>query len=141
MVEIKQESLERWGMERVMDKLLEKLEPHIDQCVLISYSHRALNYAGASSAIDIGWVLDVYDQERFNRAKQLCPGYLICNERKIPQGQTPWSGNWQWMLYDINDPVQALQWAARGIELIETGAIGTMLQDPLLSAQACRHGI
>ena len=141
MVEIKQQSLEHWGVRRVMDALVEKLEPQLTQCVLISYNHRALSYARQKSAIDIGWVLDVYDQEHFERAQQLCPQYLICNERKIPQGQTPWSGSWQWMLYDINDPARALQWATRGIELIETAAIGTMLQDPVLSEKACRHAI
>ena len=141
MVEIKRESLEHWGLQRVMDALLTNLQPHISQCVLISYSHQALSYARQSSAIDIGWVLDSYDQEHLNRAKLLCPQYLICNERKIRRGQTPWSGSWQWVLYDINDPTRALQWAGRGIELIETGAIGSMLQDPLLARRACRHAI
>ena len=141
MIEIKQESLEQWGLERVMDALLEKLQPYISQCVLISYSQQALSYARKNSAIDIGWVLDLYDQEHFKRAKQLCPHYLICNERKIPPDQTLWSGTWQWMLYDINDPACALQWAARGVALIETGSIGTMLLDPLLAEKACRHAI
>jgi len=45
------------------------------------------------------------------------------------------------MLYDISDPARALQWAARGIELIETRAIGTMLQDPLLARKACPHAL
>jgi len=141
MVEIKQESLERWGLERVMDALLEKLSPCRSQCALISYSHQALSYARERDSIDIGWVLDVYDEEHFRRANQLNPQFLICNERKIPQQETPWAGTWQWMLYDISDPARALQWATRGIELIETRAIGTMLQDPILARKACPHGI
>jgi glycerophosphoryl diester phosphodiesterase len=141
MVEIKQESLERWGLERVMDALLVKLSHCHSQCVLISYSHQALSYARTRDSIDIGWVLDVYDEEHFRRANQLNPQYLICNERKIPQQETPWAGTWQWMLYDISDPARALQWATRGIELIETRAIGTMLQDPILARKACPHGI
>jgi len=141
MVEIKQESLERWGLEKVMDVLLEKLKPRHSQCVLISYSHRALSYARERDSIDIGWVLDVYDQEHFGRAKTLNPQFLICNEGKIPQQEAPWAGPWQWMLYDISDPALALQWAARGIDLIETRAIGSMLQDPVLARQACPHGI
>ncbi|MGI9320452.1 MAG: glycerophosphodiester phosphodiesterase family protein [Thiogranum sp.] len=141
MVEIKQESLERWGLERVMDALLEKLRPCHSQCALISYSHQALSYARERDSIDIGWVLDAYDEEHFRRANQLNPQFLICNERKIPQQETPWAGTWQWMLYDISDPARALQWATRGIELIETRAIGTMLQDPILARKACPHGI
>jgi glycerophosphoryl diester phosphodiesterase len=141
MVEIKQESLEQWGLERVMAALLEKLHPYHSQCVLISYSHRALRYARERGSIDIGWVLDVYDQAHFSRAKTLNPQFLICNESKVPQQETPWTGPWQWMLYDISDPALALQWAARGIELIETRSIGTMLQDPVLARKACPHGI
>lgn len=139
MVEIKQESLQQWGLERVMDALLEKLKPHLNQCVVISYSHRALSYCRERHSIDIGWVLDDYDQQHLCRAKLLDPQFLICNERKIPQLQTPWTGNWQWMLYDISDPAVALHWAARGIELIETRAIGTMLQDPVLARKACPY--
>jgi len=141
MVEIKQESLDRWGLERVMDALLVKLTPCHSQCTLISYSHQALRYTRERSSIDIGWVLGAYDQAHFSRAKRLKPQFLICNEGKISPQQTPWSGTWQWMLYDISDPALALQWAARGIELIETRAIGTMLQDPLLARKACPHDL
>ena len=141
MVEIKQESLEQWGLARVMDALLEKLEPHLNQCVLISYSHRALSYAAQRSSIDIGWVLDVYDRANLQQAELLDPQFLICNERKVPQGQIPRSGNWKWMLYDISDPALALQWAARGVELIETRAIGAMLQHPVLARKACTYAI
>lgn len=141
MVEIKQESLQRWGLERVMDALLDKLASCHDQCVLISYNHRALSYSRKRDTIDIGWVLAAYDQAHLSRARQLKPQFLICNERKIPQQESPWTGPWQWMLYDISDPAVALRWAARGIDLIETGAIGSMLQDPLLARKTCPHEI
>ena len=141
MVEIKQESLQRWGLERVMDALLDKLASCHDQCVLISYSHRALSYSRIRDTIDIGWVLAAYDQEHLSRARQLEPQFLICNERKIPQQESPWTGPWQWMLYDISDPAVALRWAAHGIDLIETGAIGSMLQDPLLARKTCPHEV
>ena len=141
MVEIKQESLEHWGTEQVMEALLEKLDPYRSQCVLISYSDRALDYARQRSPIDIGWVLDVYDRQHLSRAQSLRPQFLICNAGKIPPQQELWAGFWQWMLYDITDPALALQWAARGAELIETRDIGAMLKHPLLARKACAHGL
>jgi len=141
MIEIKQESLDHCGLNSVMDALLEKLNPFSHQCVLISYSYQALNYAREHSSIDIGWVLHRYDTNHLHQARELNPGFLICNEQKIPDTETPWPGTWKWMLYDISDPELAMQWASRGVELIETRDIGAMLQHPLLSRKACRHDI
>jgi len=141
MVEIKDESLDHWGLEKVMNALLKILTPFQHQCVLIAYSDAALEYARQQGDIDTGWVVRSYDQQHLERAKRLDPQFLICNERKIPSQETPWRGNWQWMLYDICDPQSAVQWSARGIGLIETRDIKTMLQHPLLASRACQHGL
>jgi glycerophosphoryl diester phosphodiesterase len=124
-----------------MNALLKTLAPFQHQCVLIAYSNAALDYAQKQGYMDTGWVIHAYDQQHLERAKQLDPQFLICNERKIPTGETPWRGNWQWMLYDITDPESALQWSARGVELIETRDIKAMLQHPLLANRACPHGL
>ena len=141
MVEIKQESLQHWGLTRVMDALLQALEPYRPGCVLISYSEQALVHARRNSDIDIGWVLQRYDEEHRRTAQTLRPDFLICNQDKIPEQQAPWPGPWQWMLYDIVQPQQALQWAGRGVHLIETADIGAMLAHPALAQRACRHGV
>jgi len=141
MVEIKDESLDHWGLEKVMNALLETLAPFQRQCVLIAYSDAALDYAQQQGDMDTGWVVRSYDQQYLERAKRLCPRFLICNERKIPREETPWRGDWQWMLYDISDPQSAVQWSARGVELIETRDIKTMLQHPLLASRACQYGL
>lgn len=139
MVEIKQESLDRHGLPKVMGKLLETLRDHRAQCTLISYSADALAWWRQHSDIPVGWVLSRYDADHRQRAAALAPDYLICNERKLAPAETPWPGPWQWMLYDIVDPQAALAWAARGVALIETADIGAMLQDPRLRQRACQH--
>jgi len=141
MVEIKDESLDHWGLEKVMNALLKTLTPFQRQCILIAYSDAALDFAQQQGDMVTGWVVRSYDRQHLERARQLGPQFLICNERKIPPGETPWRGGWQWMLYDISDPNTALQWSARGVALIETRDIKAMLEDPLLASQACRHGI
>jgi glycerophosphoryl diester phosphodiesterase len=139
MVEIKQESIDHRGLAAVMQHLSPLLVRHQPQCTLISYNRAALAWLKQGTDVPVGWVLEHYDARHREQAEELLPDYLICNERKLAATEVPWPGPWQWMLYDIVDPGQALAWAARGVALIETADIGTMLQDPRLSQRACRH--
>ena len=136
-VEIKNNSLERWGLEYVMDRLQKVLKPYASQSVIIAYNFGALQYVKQQGFYPTGWVLDNFDETSHKKADQLNPEYLICNQRKIPDKIEPWPGDWSWMLYDISDPELALQWARRGIELIETSDIGAMLKHPELSKESC----
>lgn len=139
MVEIKQESIACRGLDTVMEKLLPLLERHGRQCVPISYNSDALDWLRSRSELPVGWVLAACDAAHRRQAAALAPDYLICNARKLATPAAPWPGPWQWMLYDIVDPQQALDWAARGVALIETADIGAMLQDPRLGQRACHH--
>ncbi len=141
MVEIKQESLKYWGVPDVMDPLLRQLAPYSDNCALISFSYEAVEYARNNGELDIGWVLQKFNHEFKMRAISLKPDYLICNHEKLPQHEAPWSGPWQWMLYDISSPEVALNWGRMGIDLIETRDIGAMLQHAALVNTACYHGV
>lgn len=141
MVEIKTESLEHFGRETVMQALLETLNPYQDQCVLISFDDVVLKIAREHTSLELGWVVFRYDDEHRQRAEQLKPQYLICNQRKVPQQEPLWPGDWRWMLYDILEPEQALNWAQQGIDLIETGDITRLLKHPQLAKRGCRHGL
>ena len=134
-VEIKDESLNQWGEERVMSKLIAALKPIQQQCVIISFDLDAVTYVKTQSEFRAGWVLHRYDEQHQMRAQQLSPQYLICNYKKVKDAL--WSGNWQWMLYDIDKPELALNWANKGAALIETSDVGGMLEHPLLAERAC----
>jgi glycerophosphoryl diester phosphodiesterase len=139
MVEIKQESIALRGLDTVMELLLPVLQRHRSQCTLISYSYEALAWLRQRADVPVGWVLSDYNAQQRDQATALAPDYLICNVRKLTPAHTPWPGPWQWMLYDIVDPEQALAWAAHGVALIETADIGAMLLDPRLAQRACHH--
>lgn len=139
-VEIKDESLTQWGLDYVMEALQKELETYASQSVIIAYNLNALQHVKQHGLYSTGWVLDVFDDDRHQKATQLAPDFLICNHRKITQGSEPWQGNWSWMLYDITDPELALQWAERGVALIETRDIGGMLQHAELLKESCNHG-
>ena len=137
MVELKQESIDHWGLEKVMQHLLPLLQKYQTQCCLISFNDEALHWCREHSTLDIGWVLHNYDTQSLEAARQLQPEFLICNYQKVPQYDRLWSGTWQWMLYDIMDPDAAIDWAQRGAALIETADIGRLLKHPLLQQKGC----
>lgn len=136
-VEIKDESIQFWGMAKVVDEALSCVERVKHQCVIISDNLDALVYVKSQSDIRLGWVIHRYDEAHRELANKHAPDYMICNYRRI--GDELWQGNWQWMLYDITDPELALSWAEKGADLIETGDIGGMLQHPVLQQRGCRH--
>ncbi len=135
MVEIKEESLDHWGLETVMKPLMEILNPFRSNAILISFSQDALGYAKGKGAMRLGLVLEKYDNKHKEIAFTLNPDFLICNHRKLPTNEHPWDGPWEWMLYEINSPGDALAWGAQGVRFIETSNIGSMLQ----SIKAYRH--
>ena len=71
-------------------------------------------------------MLKRYDPEHRQLAHELRPDYLICNHTKIADSEL-WPGNWHWMLYEITEAPLALQLVRRGATLIETMAIGDLL--------------
>ncbi len=136
-VEIKDESIQYWGLEKVVDEVLTRVEHVPQQCVIISDNLDALRYIKHKSGIRLGWVIHRYDDTHHELAARHGPDYMICNYKRIDKDL--WQGNWQWMLYDITDPELALQWAEKGAGLVETGDIGSMLQHPVLKQRACHY--
>jgi len=132
-VEIKDETLEQYGIEQIMPDLLKTLDIVHSQCIIISYNEQAIRYTRNNSDFLTGWVLHNYDTGSHQIAKQLSPDYLIINHRKIPKNSDPWPGDWHWMVYDITDPELALHYASHNIPLIETRDISTMLEHPVLA--------
>jgi len=136
-IEIKHESIEKWGLEYVISGLMNLLQPYASQCVIISFNASAIEYVKKRGHFRTGWVLKNFNEEAHIKADQLNPEYLICNQKKISNDVELWQGGWSWMLYDITNPDRALQWAARGAELIETADIGSMLEHDELRKESC----
>ena len=128
LVEIKSQSLEHWGLERVMAALLKQLEPFQEQCVLITFSAAAIEYTQQHSALRTGWVFEEYDETHRAQAAILKPDYLMTDYELIPEGQAPWPEFARWMLYDIVDTEIALRYSQMGVELIETADIAGLKQ-------------
>ena len=124
-VELKEESIDYFGVEVFVKKVLEVLAPVLGQVIMISFVKEALIQSRRMGKQEIGWVLTRFDDESRLMAEELKPDILICDHKKV-RGEF-WKGDWSWFLYEITDPASALQWCEKGVEYIETMHIGEMI--------------
>lgn len=128
-VEIKQESLDAFGIEPVVDLVLKQLSPVLERCVLISFNAEAIRCA--HGRIRTGWVLSQWSADSHTTAQRLAPDYLLVNRRRLPPAREAlWPGPWQWAVYTVNEATEISGYLARGVHLVETNVIRTLLHTP-----------
>jgi glycerophosphoryl diester phosphodiesterase len=127
-VEIKRAALARFGVERVVSRVLADLEPVLDRAIVISFSAETAGRARAQGAACIGWVLERYEDAAHAIARQLAPEFLFCNHEKLPPPPEPlWTGPWDWVMYEVTDAALARALAARGVRYVETMQVGELI--------------
>lgn len=132
-VEVKRASLRRFGIPHVLERVMHSLKPVIDRCVVISFEYHAVLKARQLGSSAIGWVIDAWHDRVRDAATKLAPQYLFLDHELLPPKPQPlWEGTWRWAAYEVADPALALELAARGIDFVETMAIGPMLEDERL---------
>lgn len=121
LVELKTESLDRFGMETCVASLMHYIDNDRNQFPFISYSQEALHYAKQHFHQKIGWVLTHYNATSLQLAEQLQPDFLICNHRKIPKDlkALPQLGA-AWVFYEVED-LHTANWLTQlGCTYLET---------------------
>lgn len=127
-VEIKAESIARFGLGQTMDAILPVIDRVYEQCVLISFDWELMMQIKSRQKYKTGWIIDNWTHEQSAMAKHLQPDYLFSSIHCLPAKLDQlWSGSWQWVIYTVNDYNTALDYAQAGITLIETDTIGTLL--------------
>ncbi|MFQ5470535.1 MAG: glycerophosphodiester phosphodiesterase family protein [Gammaproteobacteria bacterium] len=136
-IEVKEESLNCFGLENVIDTVMDIILPVHNRCIPLSYSSDAVAYARQTGAAKIAWVLRHYDEIHHKRALTLLPDIIFCNYKKFPETNAPlWQGPWQWAAYEINDERLALEIVVRGVNFIEGMNIQSLIKNPQLSDAA-----
>ena len=126
-VEIKDESLDFWGIELVMNKLLKSLVGLEEQAIVISFNEPALVYTKLHSQLKIGLVFEDFSERMKAIATKLKPEYLVSWYKVLPDEQL-WQGDWKWMIYTVNDVALAKSLLERGdIDFVETDDIKLLL--------------
>lgn len=128
-VEIKTESIKRFGMENTVNAVLPYLAPIEEHAHLISFDHQALMHAREQGIASVGWVITQFDETSHELAESFEPDFLICNFKKIPQKENIlWPGDWQWMIYATADLAIARRFYNYGTSYVETDDIGNVLR-------------
>jgi glycerophosphoryl diester phosphodiesterase len=119
-VEIKRESLVRFGHDQVVSRLIRTLKPARAQCVVISFDLAAVHRARQLGGLSIGWVLSDYDSHSRLKYEALQPEFLFVDHEQLPPTGALWRGPWRWVVYEVESLPLALSLAARGADYIET---------------------
>ena len=118
-VELKEESLDRFGREQVLSACLEALAPAAGQWALISYDYAVLELARETTGAELGWVVRAFDADIAARCEALRARWLFRNHERLPPGPLA-DGPWEWVLYEVADAATARDLAARGARWLET---------------------
>lgn len=122
-VEIKKESIGHFGLNQVVDQVLDAQKAAKFNVVIISFVSEVIEYVKKAKPYPTGFVLKKYNKKYLLKAEQLQPDYLFCNIKKVNKPSELWSGPWRWALYDIKNPAFAYELLEQGVDLIETGDV------------------
>ncbi len=132
-VEVKEESLEKWGRQKVLDKLLSIASKYAEQCTIISFDLPVLELVREQSDLPIGWVLYDYDEASLNKANVSRPDFLIVDQAELSFDTPPWKGTWKWMVYGVETADSAFKHYSNGVEFVETDYLDRLLSDARLA--------
>ena len=127
-VEIKRVAIERLGAAAVLDLVLPVLEPVRSRVALISFSMPFLAAARGRTDLPLGAVFDRYEEREQPRVRELAPEYVFCDLDGLPSAGPLEAGSGRLAVYEVADPRLARSLAARGAGLVETFAIGEMIE-------------
>lgn len=131
-LDVKRASLRRFGNDAVLDAVLSVIDAGSPSWVIVSFDRGFLERSRHRCAAPIGWVVERPDIATLAVLRTLEPDYAFCAARNLPIAETLPRGNWQWVIYGVDDPALALELGARGADCVETDAIGELLASPLL---------
>lgn len=130
-VELKRVSMERFGRERMLETVVSALAPLQASATLISFDAEVIHLASARGWRALGWILETVDAFALAAAQALEVPLLVADRKRFGPAQAALpAGPWEWMIYAVNDPEEALAWGAQGARFVETDDIGTLLAHP-----------
>ncbi len=130
-VEIKRASIERFGAETVFEAVTPLLEPVRAQVALISFSLPFLAHArarGASSpGLPLGAVFAKFEEREQPEAIAIRSEFVFCDVEGLPAKGALDAKPSKLAVYEVADPALAIDLVRRGVDLVETFAIGDMI--------------
>ena len=128
-IELKRSSLEHFGVETMLGLVRRALKPVLEQCVLISYALEALLTARRNGWRQIGVVIDRWKERQQELVAAIQPQFLFCDAGDLPRKGELRIRDMKLVIFEVAEPRVALDLAARGVDFIETFAVGEMLKE------------
>src|SRR6185503_4566146 len=94
---------------------------------LISFSLPLLTVARTNTDLPLGAVFDTWAEAASAQVRGLNPEYVFCDLDGLPKGGVLRSGRAKVAVYEVAQPDLAVALARRGVDLVETFAIGEMI--------------
>ncbi len=126
-IEVKREGLQRFGISTVLSRIQRDLKTVQKRCVLISFDLEALA-AARKQWPAIGVIFDHWRERRQPIVQELRPQYLFCDLDGLPRWGSLRFDNARVVIYEVATPAVALKLFERGVDFIETFAVGEMLR-------------
>jgi glycerophosphoryl diester phosphodiesterase len=126
-VEVKPQSIERFGREAVVQACLSAMSAAKRAWVPISWDYEVLALFADSGVEPVGWVVRDWDEAVAALARKLPARWLFCNHLRLPPGPLP-QGAWEWVIYEVAAAPLAMELIGRGARWLETMAIKELHQ-------------
>jgi glycerophosphoryl diester phosphodiesterase len=127
LLELRRESLARFGADVVVGRVLDVLRSVKTQCILVSRDLGAANLARERGGHRIGWVLPAYDSHARLKYEALRPEFLLVEAADLPDGDGRlWRGPWRWVVLGVDGADEAQALAARGADFVATAAVAPL---------------
>lgn len=126
-IELKTISLEHFGIESILSTILPHLTGLEKQVVLISYNIPSLIKARDAGWKRVGAVVNDWRESEGEDLQQLKPQYLFCDIKGLPAQDNVAFPGAKIAVFEVAAPDIALELSNRGVDMIETFAIGEMI--------------
>jgi glycerophosphoryl diester phosphodiesterase len=127
-VEVKRGTIERFGIETVLQRVSGELAPVAERCVLISFSYDFLRAARRGSGFPLGVVLVHWRDRKADIVREIAPEYLFVDVGFLPRWRSWDVRGPQIAVYEVDRPAVARRLLRRGARFIETFSVGEMIQ-------------
>jgi len=122
-IELKRAGIECHGRAIVLERTEQILATLKDQCTLISFDADILLLAKKRR-----WRIGLIAEGIQHRIQGLNPSFIFRDVEELPESGDLHISGARLAVYEVADPKQALALAARGVDMVETFAIGEMRQ-------------
>jgi len=128
-VELKNKSVNVFGITCLVKQVLCQLTPIQKHCVVIADNLQALLTLRQQSTIPVGWIIHRWHEDDLKLAKKSEVDYMVINQKYYTAHDYNFAADdWDWMVYQTNDADEALAFFDQGVRFVETNNICSMLK-------------